>query len=215
MSDAPLPPPFPSPLPPPLPHAPPTVPGALSRPPSTPAWPMVIGIIAVVFAAFGMLQGVGGIVSMFVMDMFAGFVPQDERGVLDAMTSWKYTMVALYGASALVTLLLGIGGVLLMRRRPLASPMIMWWAALKMLAALALVTFGVLMQVAQFEAMANAQPGGTPMPASFGLGIGIVTGAFQLLWLWALPVFMLVWFTRKGVRKTVHEWRQETAAGYR
>ena len=118
-----------------LPLAPPTEPGELSLSARRSVWPMVLGIIAVVFGGFATLGGLWGAVAPFVMDGFARLLAQmpsapgqDPAKMFEAMGEYRYLLMATSLASTAVAVLLLVAGIALMRRRPSARRLCMAWA---------------------------------------------------------------------------------------
>ena len=84
------------------------------------------------------------------------------------------------------------------------------WSIGKILYAVPAAIIGYLMNVAMFEAMQEAAGSSpAPMPAGF-FGVlqklGAAGAVLGLLWFWALPVFLLVWFSRSRIRDEVAGW---------
>lgn len=200
-----------TPAPPPMPTAPPTVPGALGRAPSNPVWPVALGIVSVVFGSFGLLQNLWGFAALHMMDWFSGFMPQGGPNPMAAMINWRIPLSITYTFASIASLLLLIGGVLLLMRRYAASPGLICWALLKIPVTLALTILTILMQMEQFETMAASTGGPGVAFTGFTTPLMIVSGVIGVLWGIALPVFVLIWFTRKNVRALFDEWRNERA----
>ena len=98
-----------------------------------------------------------------------------------------------------------VGGVQLIRRRPSAAYWCVTWSILKMIMTVATAVTTAAMQRDQFEAMGGPSAAMGPMLIVFSF-------VFGLLWGWALPVFMLVWFSMRWVRQQVADWRETPAA---
>jgi hypothetical protein len=176
-------------------------------------WPKVLGIIAVVFGAGGVLMSAIGPVSLlFLRKQMQVFVDQgaDQATVDDyiaKITSHTYISSV---AAAVVGILLLTGGILLLRRRKVASPILQSWAVLKLIVgglvvfkslALSRMQMGIIMSNDALSSGKEAEM--INNIASYGLWIGLI---FQLLWLAILPVFILIWFNREKARRDMSSW---------
>ncbi len=200
----------------PAPAAPPTWRGSAAAPAPRPQWPIVIGVICVVFGSFGALNGViqclSPMVQAFFPSNFGGAGPASS--VMAVSQQYAPVQIVLGVLSTLVAALLGVGGGLLLQRRREARPVLLGWACVKLVLALVSVVMGIVVQVAVMAAI--SQPGGAgpaaAMPAGFMavmMGLGMVVG---LAWLAALPVFMLVWMSRAAVRAEIASWGVDAGA---
>lgn len=195
----------PSPPPPPVPPpvAPPTRPGALERQVHS-TWPGVLGTVAIVFGVLGALSNLMGAVSPFLMGFVAQNMPPGQEGVFGAMIEWRAWIVAssVLGVAAAVLLL--ASGIAVVGRRPSGPLLMRVWAVAKMGIAVFGAWIGYVTQQAQFEAMAaqgQGPPAGFAGPLAYS---GVVLG---LLWAWALPVFVLIWFARPKIKAEAAAWR--------
>jgi hypothetical protein len=190
---------------------PPMMPGAVAAPRS--AWPSVIGVIAIVFGALGALQGVVGLLAPMFVGRFRAFAasnsPQGATG--DPFAGWDQHQTELI-VSALLTLgagtLLLVGSILLVMRKRASRGVLLLWAAIKMAVVVFGAWLGYVMNQAQFAAM--QQSGSGPLA---GAGMGGMLDAMSaagavigVLWGWALPIFMLIWFMRAKVRNELATW---------
>ena len=189
-------------------------------------WPKVIGIIAIVFGSIGTLNyAVCGPVVLLVSGSIGAFLEklaqsqpgqglETQAAQFEAMGSYIPANLAVSCFAALLAVTLLIGGIGLVRQRPWAARAIVIWAILKMLhaAPAAMVTY--LTQMASFRAMreaAETSPGGPGQvpPGFFAIleAAGIGGMVASLLWYWALPAFMLIWFSRRKIRDDMIAWR--------
>jgi len=188
------------------PAAPPTQPGMVGLPQRPSAWPKVIGIIAIVFGAGGSLGGIWGAVSPLFTDAFMSMVPGEQAaGMKEMMQQYKpYTIIGSLLSLGVAVLLLA-AGIGLVQRRGWAPKISMLWSIVKIVFVIVNSIFGYMMAQASAAAMAQ-DPAMAQMPAGFmsvASGVGVALGA---CWGWALPVFMLVWFTRGKIKAEVAEW---------
>lgn len=194
---------------------PPTEPVPVQRARQGSAWPGVVGSIALVFGVLGIAQGgltlLGSIVMRFVSSA-ASAAPGGGAAAMSGITAMeKYAVlvytVALTGSAVAVLLL--VGGIQLLRRNPGATAWLVTWGMLKICWGGGSVWMNVHMQREQMRIMQTQV--NSPMPAALMGGVmellmtgGIVLG---LMWAWALPVFVLIWFSRRKVREEVRSWR--------
>jgi len=154
-----------------------------------------------------------GPVSMFlVKQQMQVFVDQgaDQAKVdeyISKITSHTYISSA---ANAVLAILLLTGGILLLRRRKVASPILQSWAVLKIIAGGLVVFKSAALSRMQMEIMMSndALGSGTEAAmvksfASYGMWIGLI---FGLLWLAILPVFILIWFNREKAKREMSSW---------
>ncbi len=198
-------------LPPPALMTPPVDPGEIPHPPS--AWPMVIGVIAIIFGSLAILQGCVGAVSSLFMSSLSAIVPAEQAAVYDAMEDLKPWMIM----GAVLTLALGIlqlvAGIGLVRRRSWSPTACMVWAGIKMMFVVGNTILADMAQQAQFEAMQemmqqdpNMPAGASAMMDSFMQVFGVFAIVVGILWGWALPIFLLSWFSRSKIKAEVAGW---------
>ena len=193
--------------------APPSVPGALQTEKKPSAWPMVVGVIAIIFGAMGALGGCFGAISPLFFRVIAAAVPEDQPTGLEFMADWTAWIVLVSGLGLVIALLLLVGGIGVVGRHAWGPKTCLVWAGVKMIFVVFNSVVGYFVQQAQFEAMQEmmAQDPNTPanMPGMMGAimpalaALGAVIG---FIWGWALPLFMLIWFSRGRIRTEVAEW---------
>lgn len=202
------------PMPPPTPMTPPTDAGAI--PPRRSTWPMVIGIIATILGSLAALGGCFGIGSSLFLDQFMSLVPQGEDAEMtSAMQGLKPAMIISASLTMVVAIVLLIGGIGLLRRRAWGRRTCMTWAGLKMVLVVCNSVLSYIFQQAQFQAMvedpnmAGNMPGFLPALMQAMGAVGLV---FGLIWGWALPIFMLIWFSRRKIKAEVAQWGRPASA---
>jgi hypothetical protein len=196
--------------------APPLEPGALP-PPAPGNWPTVIGVIAIVYASFGILGAIWALIAPFMMSAMTSMMPAEPSKQMAASMAGVQKWMGLSAASnalnlagAAVLLLAGIG---LLRRRGWSRSVAIVWAVFKMAFAVLAAVVGYLIAIEQMAVMQQQMQskGGAAMPVGFmqaflplGIGISIAVG-------WAFPIFMLVWMGRGRVRAEVAGWETASA----
>lgn len=171
------------------PMVPPTQAGPVYdlEPPSK--WPVVVGIIAIVLSALGLLGGVCGMVMMTVAKPLMQNMPNMPAGALEITPTLIATTAVNLGLSVML-LVVGIG---FLKRRAWSARLGMVWAIVDIVA--------VIVNVAVAPRMAAAQSGG--QAEAVGASIGMVCGAtFGLVF----PVFLLIWLSRAKIKQEVASW---------
>ncbi len=187
-------------------------PPALAAPPTS-KWPTVIGAIAIVFAAGGLLQSLLAPLGPFmVRSQMQEFAKQGaDQGRIDEYLrqfgTFAYTNSAVLGA---VAVLLLVGGILLIKRRRVSPLLLQVWAMLKIVAGGFFIFKQMAISRLQMEIIFDAVPGGGGQEAqavgqitSYAMWIGL---GFGLLWIAAFPVFLIVWFNRQRIKDQVGAW---------
>ena len=213
-----------------VPHAPPAagtppIEGAFV-PDKRSVWPTVIGIITIIFGSLG--AAYNGLCSPAGMIMAGAFKPMFEDmaqsapgagmemqvAQIEAMSRYLPASLVVYLTSTILSVLLLIGGIGVLRRRGWSGRTLNIWAILRILQAIPAVIVTYLMNDAMFEAMEEAAASGGGATAQMPSGIfsvmatvGLAAVIIQLLIYWALPVFVLIWFSRRVIREEVAEWR--------
>jgi hypothetical protein len=97
-----------------------------------------------------------------------------------------------------------LAGRRLWQRRQAGARLMRRWAALKIAVALVSGAVGLGVGLGQVEAMRAAGPGSMPAGVHPAMTLFSVVGG--VLWLWALPVFVLIWLNRSTIRAEVAGW---------
>ncbi len=186
-------------------------------PPSPSTWPTAIGVIAIVLGGLGALGGCVGAFSPLFMGMIQSIVPEGQVTGLEGMLDWAVWLVAVSIVSMLIAVLLLVAGIGITKRRAWGPKVALVWAGLKMIFVIVHSVAGYLIQIAQFEAMQEAMANDQNMPAGMGAFMGSLMQAFGIfglligvLWGWALPVFLFIWFARKKIRTETATWAAPT-----
>ena len=186
-------------------------------PPSPSTWPTAIGVIAIVLGGVGALFGCFGAFSPLFMGMMQSIAPEGQVTGLEGMMDWVVWIVAVSIAAMLIAVLLLVAGIGITKRRAWGPKVALVWAGLKMIFVIVHSVIGYLVQIAQFEAMQEAIANGQNMPTGMGTFMGIMMQALGIFWVligvlwgWALPVFLFVWFARKKIRTETAGWAAPT-----
>ncbi len=186
------------------PVAPPVMAHAVAGPRQS-AWPMAVGVIAVIFGCLGVFGGLSGLVSPMLFGAM-DFSPSSAAGMpFDPILAWKKWTITLSAGGLLLSALLIVGSVGLLKRRASCRRTLLTYAVLALPHAIANTTVGYFVQQDTLKAMSGAQ-GMAPFGSSFQSIIGVLTIGFGLLWNLALPVFLLIWLNRRKIRQEVAGW---------
>ncbi len=187
------------------PLAPPTQPGQLGTRGEGKSWPSVLGTIAIIFGVLGILGGIFGLFGPAIMRAVSSVMPKNAPTGLEAYDDWSGWMRASSVVAMLIAALLLVGGIRLYRRRGSSVRIIRRWAVIKIVYAIGATAVNYQIQQEQFEAMAQGG-GGAATPVQMAGVMAAVTVGISVLWLCALPVFMLIWLSRRKVREEFGGW---------
>ncbi len=183
-------------------------------------WPMIFGVLSLVYGLFGMcMQGIGAVGALFSEQMMS--VSGLEMPPMPAAMKW-----ATFGQS-LVLFVLGVvlllGGLLLTQRKPLGAKLVGIWAVARLVMVVVGLALGLatLPQSVDYQIEANAlmreQFQGRPdIPASAippildreetertAIGMLVVFTLAFSIW----PMAMLFVLTRAHVRADIESWK--------
>lgn len=180
-------------------------PNAVPSPRST--WPVVLGVIAIVLGAAGVLSGALSAVFTLFANSMISTLPAPARANPEAMAqmeairsavqAWSGLLVGSQLARTAVAAALVAGGILLVQRKRAALRTLNIWAVLQLIVVPVRMAAGYL--IIQQAASQMPIPGGGPVLMTVALGFGV-------LWGWAFPVFMLIWLGRTRIREEVKTW---------
>jgi hypothetical protein len=192
-------------------------PGAASDPPPAQStWPVVLGLVAALFGLAGFLNNLLSVASPFFMEWFLAGMPgelsgeaqEGIRAAREIMGAFRGWTVGFGLVSAVVSAVLLIGGIMLLLRRADAARLLRAWAIVRMI----MVTFGAIVswRIQQYTfatlhetlgaEMDQVPAGLIAVTTGFGMTVGIIFG-------WALPVIVLIWFARQKIKDEVEGWR--------
>ncbi len=188
--------------------APPSLAAAMSEKKSR--WPIVFGVIAIIFAAFGLL---GALSSPFLAKFSLSQVEVlKQSGVTvpdEVVEGYKAVVRNNAIGSGILSLLLLIGGILLVKRRPVAAMLLQIWSVLK------IVVGGYLLwsSLGPSNAYSKLSLGGLDagsqeaeiINTSFAVmeKVQLIGG---MIWLSAFPVILLIWLNRGLIKKEIATW---------
>lgn len=188
------------------PLVPPTRPGGLEGPPRPSTWPKVIGIIAIVFGALGILGGLYGILGPWIVEEIASIMPRGTEGTLDVFRESAGWLIGTSIVTTGVAALLLAGGVGLLKRRRWSVGTCRAWAVLKMLLVLVNTVVGYYLQHASLTSISEQTPAGAQISPEFVDAMVVLGLIIGVAWSWALPVFMLIWLGRGKIKSETSAW---------
>ena len=181
-------------------------------PPVRSTWPTVLGVIAVVFGVLGAIGGLLGLLAPIMYHAMGSEAMASGGMTPDFMEKWGVYLVINPLVISAIALILLVGGILLLRRKPKSVNMLRFWSILKIVYAVVASVFGFAMQKDQFPAVMSNLPEtaeNAEAMETFGTVMNIfgpVGIALGFLWAVALPVFLLIWFARQPVKAEVAGW---------
>ncbi len=187
--------------------APPTEPSVMPPPPEHSSWPGVLGIIAIVFGGLGILGALWGLVGQqFIQNTGLAGVPGREA-ISQVMEDWKSWLLVQSGLSGLIAMLLLFAGIGLVRQKPSGVSQAKVWAVAKLVFAFIVVYVQMKSQPHAMRAVFESTAGPGPQVSDAMLQLLVVAGAaITIIWLAALPVFVLIWFARGKIKREVAGW---------
>jgi hypothetical protein len=172
-------------------------------------WPTVFGVIGIILAALGLLNGCCGLGSPILINWFAGFLEGQEGVSEQDVANMRAAIppVLWIIPASLVTLILNVilmvGAIRLLRRLSSGVGLCKFWAWFTI--PWSLVGFVVGMYFQMQVPQQSQQMGGAA-----GQYIGLAIGGCMVLVLGvALPLFALYWFMREPVRAEIALWDEE------
>jgi len=181
----------------------------------TTQWPKTLGIISIVFGAFGAMGGFCGVIGSAALgpisEAIAKFMPANKGGpspadTFEALQKMQGWMIANSVLTTLVAILLIVGGAKLIKRQVQCRMMLLSWAALKILLA---VIASVIGYFSLQDQMAAVEKSGAATPAMSQTAtklMGLFSMGFGFLWAIAGAVFIIIWFKREKIRSEVSSW---------
>jgi hypothetical protein len=156
-----------------------------------PGWPKGIGIFSIIWGSLGALCGVFGVVSTIAAPALMKMGEQQNGPVPDVL---KPPMIgaALAAVGTLTAVLLIIGGVMVLRRKPLGRILHLAYAVLSLLltGGSIVVQFGQMQVQKQWVADNPGNKWAAQMHPELGLPMIAVMSLLSIAW----PLFCILWF---------------------
>lgn len=185
--------------------------------PTGPKWPIVIGILSLVFGTGAFLQQAFAALGIFIVrNQMQQFANQgaDQAKIDEYLVMYKSFAIQSSITLSLVALLLVLSGILLLKRRRITAILHQVWAVLKILAGGYFLFKSQSMTRLQMSIMLDSPSmGAGKSGAQAAEMVGNITSAamwvgaaFGFVFLALYPIFLIVWFNRAKVRTTLEQW---------
>ncbi len=161
-------------------------------------WPRNVGVISIIWGALGLLCNSCGLLGQVFQNMAAGMVPPGANGqqmppMPDVMKSTIGEM-GLMGIGFVTSVVLIIGGSLLVARKPIARPLHLLYAAVSIVLTITYAVVAMQKQAAILEwAKQNPDNMWAKQQNMAGDFAYLIVGVLSLLGL-VYPGFCLIWF---------------------
>ncbi len=175
-------------------------------------WHKTLGIIAIVFGALGCAQAAIAPFSLIITkNQMEKFVAQgSDQMSVDAYLE-QLSTISIQGsiAAAVLGIALLSGGIMLLKRKPKASILLQIWAVAKMLVGSYTTYASMSLTKLQMSIMTSSgalgDDGGATLNqfTAVAVKVGAVVG---LIWLAALPIFLLIWLNRAKIKEDIRSW---------
>ncbi len=169
-------------------------------------WPRTLGIIAITFGILGALGGLCGIASTLGSSYMQQLAPGGGEGMPPPVSAKMMAVtVVIQTVGVPVAIMLLVGGLRLRKRARKCAGLLAAWAVTKFFVVAAGSFLAYFTIKNQFAAMTvtKGAPSFSPEMVEW-MAWGVAGLAF--LWGIALPVFIVIWFSRRVIRDEVQSW---------
>ncbi|MEM7383394.1 MAG: hypothetical protein AAF514_00490 [Verrucomicrobiota bacterium] len=182
-----------------------------SHPTKPSAWPVALGIIAIVFGLFGAgASAIGVFGQQAMVGLAASGMGEAGEAYKEMAASWFPKLLIVAAFTILVAFLLLVGGIVLLRRKPSGVKLLKVWAVLKILLICVSIPINYLQQKEMMGLMSQVSPDSSPaanISVNTGAEVGVIVGLiFGIIWGLILPIFFLIWFSLKKIKEEVATW---------
>ncbi len=184
---------------------PPDQPSEMRAPQEASTWPTVIGVIAIVLGAGGVLSNLVGAAMPFIIDLLGEAMSGLGDATLEVAKEQMAWTVASSLLSVLVAAVLLAAGIGLVKRRAWSLRLARGWAVVRCVFVVIGAGMAYKMGEAQFEAMAG-QSGLGSLPEWFVELLVPLAVVISLAWGWAFPVLILIWLGRAKIKAETGLW---------
>jgi hypothetical protein len=190
------------------PQLPPMTPAGYAPLPSHASWPTVLGIIMIIFGAFGTI---GSLFGVFAGKFMALLLTQTGNASAEALQSpliqkWMQLTSLFSGLGVAVAILLLVAGIGLIKRRTWALKASTVWAGTKITLGVANLLVNYVMQQKIAEAVSAGAIDADAAKLFARGGASLVAMLPGLLWVLALPVFVLIWLSLPNSKEETARW---------
>lgn len=171
---------------------PPIIPGELEPPQQPPGWPMIVGVISIIWGGFFLICGGCGLGWYVAMPRF---MKMAEEGMKEPAPQIMFPTGLDYAAMLVglhLSLLALIAGIMTVRRRAAGRTLHLAYAALGILLTVGSVVNGIMRQMEMVQwARQNAS---SPWARQIDNPTGMIMIVFFTVVGLAYPMFLLYWF---------------------
>ncbi len=190
---------------------PPTEPSGAMKPREA-TWPLVLGVVSLIFGIGGLLMGLYGMASPWFTQYLESVAPVQMSGAMAAAGQYAALTVGIYAVSLVLAGALLAGGIGLLNQRRWSRRVLLAWAVSKVVYAVPATMLQMMMQKdAMLAAQASAAGAGggamPPMANNIMQAMGVFGMIIGLAWLSALPAVMMAWLWRPTIRAQVNGWK--------
>jgi hypothetical protein len=173
------------------------------------SWPTVIGVILIVHAVLGSLCACGSFFTVALQQWGAEMAAQSGQnpraaeiqvGVAESVQLFTYAMGVIGLAMVIWELINGIG---LCRRSASSRGSNIAWSIVELLILVLFMAFQAIVIKWQRDQLIAEGFNKEADQAMFGGAFGL---CFGLVWSAAVPVFLLIWFSRRKIKDEVASW---------
>lgn len=174
------------------------------------SWPTVVGIIMIVLGALGSCINLWGVVAPVVMQALLSTTQDQDpstQAAAKAMAEHRVILTISGVMNLVLAAMLLTAGILLVKRSAGAARLSVIYAWLRIAGAVLAGFATYQMQQTQVNHMMNTSAMPPNMSPQMFMNIMlVVTVVFTVLWGWALPIFLLIWFNRRKIKDEVAGW---------
>ena len=175
-------------------------------------WPVVIGVVCIVFGSIGVLSSPMQFLSpIFTKMSFQMYIQQGtvtEEQVDDFINKWRGFQLIFGLAFGFVSICMLLGGIFLAKRKKKGARVLQIWSVLFILYALTVPFFTSGMMTDQMALQMTAQSGDLDMEqfqTMMGIFVKVIMVVSVVFWI-ALPIFLLIWFKRSKIKNEMQTW---------
>lgn len=185
--------------------APPTYPGPFLQPDRASSWPKVFGIITIILGAVGILIGCTNASSPLWIGWFAKMMPAGQPTGMEFVQQHPGLVIAVaLGGSAVAALGL-LAGIGLVQRRRWGVRFAVTWSVVRIVFVIFEAGYSYVAQKAALQSVQQDSQVAT-IPSGFMQLIFSMSMVATVAWGWGLPIFLLIWLSRKAIKEEIASW---------
>ena len=170
-------------------------------PPAAPTQvPKVFGIIHLCYAVLGALVSFAGVAVMFGMKMMVDNLGDEMKEVKPLLDAYQGMEVYIYSDVAvklLMAVILFIAGVGLLKRKPWAIKLSVFWSIARIMAAIGMMIWGLSVSAGFQERLGTVQDAQQEQIQQLSQGVGNIMGIVMIC---IYPIVSLIFLSKKNVK---------------